>query len=250
MAFYDDTGIGTPVNGGYSDISNLSNLQSPQALYYGNQAASLADPFATQRPQYQKALSDLLANPGSITSNPAYQFAYNQGLEAVNRKGNVRSGAKLAALTNYGQGLASQQFMPLANLYSNLAMSGSSPSAAANAFMGGANRSQDYSQLGTAARTVGRQQSAQPQQTPWWAQMPSTQPTSAYSTTPGYVDPYASLNAYNQQTAQNVNDIYSGKYDNSLMQQYGIGQPLSNVDYSGYDPYNDPYGMGNDYSLG
>ena len=59
-------------------------------------------------------LNELLQNPSSITSTPGYQFAYNQGLEAVNRtaaaKGQLGSGNRLYDLTKYGQGLASQTY--------------------------------------------------------------------------------------------------------------------------------------------
>ena len=59
-------------------------------------------------------LNELLQNPSSITSTPGYQFAYNQGLEAVNRtaaaKGQLGSGNRLYDLTKFGQGLASQTY--------------------------------------------------------------------------------------------------------------------------------------------
>ena len=59
-------------------------------------------------------LNTLLQNPSSITSTPGYQFAYNQGLEAVNRtaaaKGQLGSGNRLYDLTKFGQGLASQTY--------------------------------------------------------------------------------------------------------------------------------------------
>ena len=59
-------------------------------------------------------LNELLQNPSSITSTPGYEFAYNQGLEAVNRtaaaKGQLGSGNRLYDLTKYGQGLASQTY--------------------------------------------------------------------------------------------------------------------------------------------
>lgn len=143
----------------YQDIANLSRLQSSQALGYGDQAARYADPFMSERGKYQKQLSDLMANPGSLTSSPAYQFAYNQGLEAINRKGGVRSGAKLAALQQYGQGLASQQYQTQAKLLSDLAMSGASPAAAGLAYARGTERSQDYNQLAAAAKATRNQQS-------------------------------------------------------------------------------------------
>lgn len=95
------------------------NLMSFDQLY------SKANPWADQAPKYQAKLSDLLQNPGSMTSNPAYRFAFDQGMEAINRtaaaKGQLNSGNRLMDLTKYGQGLASQQFMSLADLYSTLA---------------------------------------------------------------------------------------------------------------------------------
>ena len=69
-------------------------------------------------------LSALLSNPSSIESQPGYQFAYNQGLEAVNRtaaaKGMLGSGNRLYELTKYGQGLASQQYGNTVSQLSNL----------------------------------------------------------------------------------------------------------------------------------
>ena len=59
-------------------------------------------------------LNALLQNPSSVEETPGYQFAYNQGLEAVNRtaaaKGQLGSGNRLYDLTKYGQGLASQTY--------------------------------------------------------------------------------------------------------------------------------------------
>ena len=52
-----------------------------------------------------------------FTQSPDYQFAYDQGLRAVNQSlaqrglgGAADSGAAMKALTRFGQGLASQQF--------------------------------------------------------------------------------------------------------------------------------------------
>ncbi len=93
--FYSDQGL--------TDIENLTLRQAGQSLAYGDQAARYANPFMGERGKYQKQLSDLLADPGSFTSSPVYKFAYDQGLEALNRKGSIRSGNKLAALEKYGQ---------------------------------------------------------------------------------------------------------------------------------------------------
>lgn len=74
-------------------------------------AAAAADPFASQRAQYQKQLSDLMTNPSSITSDPGYQFQLKQGLDAVNgamaQGGYLNSGNRLTALQQEGQNFAS-----------------------------------------------------------------------------------------------------------------------------------------------
>ena len=99
-------------------------MQTPSAgtIYSGGQwltPAQYQQSQAQQKAQqvYTTAgnkLNELLQNPSSITSTPGYQFAYNQGLEAVNRtaaaKGQLGSGNRLYDLTKYGQGLASQTY--------------------------------------------------------------------------------------------------------------------------------------------
>ena len=151
------------------DFSNLSRLQSGQALQYGDRAAQYADPFMGERKQYQNQLSNLMANPGSFASSPTYQFAFNQGLEALNRRsaasGKTGSGNYLADLMKYGQGMASQQFFPQANLLAQLAQGGSSPAAAGLSYARGADRSQDYAQLSQMAKSAGQKQ-GQPQGQP------------------------------------------------------------------------------------
>jgi len=141
--FYGDQGL--------TDIEDLSRRQGKQSLLYGDQAARYADPFMGERGKYQKQLSDLLADPGGYASSPVYKFAYDQGLEALNRKGSLRSGNKLAALEKYGQDMASQQYFPQAKLLSDLAVGGSSPGAAGLAYARGTERSQDQAQMSAAA---------------------------------------------------------------------------------------------------
>lgn len=76
-------------------------------------AAAAADPFTSQRGQYQDQLSKLLNNPSSITSDPGYQFQLKQGLDAVNGSmaagGFLNSGNRASALEKYGQDYASTQ---------------------------------------------------------------------------------------------------------------------------------------------
>ena len=60
-----------------------------------------------------------------MASNPAYQYSFDQGMEAINRsaaaRGQLGSGNRLMELNKFGQGQASQNFFNLANLYSKLA---------------------------------------------------------------------------------------------------------------------------------
>lgn len=77
------------------------------------QAAGAADPFASQRGQYQQQLAALMQNPSSITSQPGYQFQLQQGLNSVQgsaaSSGMLNSGNVLTALNKYGQDYASTQ---------------------------------------------------------------------------------------------------------------------------------------------
>lgn len=144
MGKYAAAGVGTVADGStqyHWSSNNKFNSNKPQAGYVfnGNQwqapnsaphmmsfdaVYNKANPFADEAKKYQNQLANLMANPGSGTSNPMYQHAFDQGLEAVNRtaaaKGQLGSGNRLAELVNYGQGQASQNFFKLADLYSEL----------------------------------------------------------------------------------------------------------------------------------
>ena len=127
------TPLTSPVGG--PTAANMADWASQS----GQTAASLADPFAEQRPQYQQQLAKLMSDPGSLATSPLYKFAQEQGLEAVNRtaaaKGQLGSGNRLADLTRYGQGLAGQQFFQMAPLLGRFAGADtSSPAAAGSAY--------------------------------------------------------------------------------------------------------------------
>lgn len=103
-------GVGSAVAG-----AAVSSALAPSAPMTGNGSASqAADPFASQRGQYQTALNNLMANPSSITQNPGYDFNLQQGLNAVQgsqaAKGMLNSGNTLTALQQQGQGFASQEY--------------------------------------------------------------------------------------------------------------------------------------------
>lgn len=131
----------TPASAAIQNITAQNQPQVSQEI--GKTAASLADPFAEQRPQYQQQLANLMRNPGEFASSPAYKFAFEQGMEGVNRtaaaKGQLGSGNRLLDLTKFGQGLAGQQYFQQADLLSGLAGSKtSSPAAAGISYARGA----------------------------------------------------------------------------------------------------------------
>ena len=132
----------SPVGG--MTAQNLPNWAS-QA---GSTAASLADPFAEQRPQYQNQLAKLMSDPGSLATSPLYKFAQEQGLEAINRtagaRGQLGSGNRLADLTRFGAGLAGENFFKMAPLLGRFAGADtSSPAAAGSAYAYGQGKAMD-----------------------------------------------------------------------------------------------------------
>ena len=82
---------------------------------------ALYDPMAAMRGSAQSQLSNLMANPSSVTQTPGYQFGMDQGTQALNRtmqaQGQGQSGAQQQALAQFGQGYAGQQYQ---QMYQNL----------------------------------------------------------------------------------------------------------------------------------
>jgi hypothetical protein len=108
-------GVGTAVAGAAAG-SLVSSALAPSgnSSSGGAQAAAnAADPFSSQRGQYQAMLSQLINNPSSITSQPGYQFGLQQSNNAVEgsaaANGMVNSGNVLQALSTNSQQYASQQ---------------------------------------------------------------------------------------------------------------------------------------------
>jgi len=85
-------------------LQNQISREALRAQQTSNQVANMAG----------SRLNELLQDPNSISSDPGYQFQYNQGLEAVNRtaaaKGMLGSGNRLYDLTNYGQDRAKTSY--------------------------------------------------------------------------------------------------------------------------------------------
>lgn len=143
------TAVASPVIGGLvSDIFAPSSGSVAGPGTVGGAAASAADPFAAQRPQYQQQLNAMMA-PGAqfSSSDPSYAWRFSQGLQGVQRAqaagGGAGSGAELAAITNYGQNLASTEY---ANQFSRLSqLAGAnvgSPAAAGQIIQGAASQQQ------------------------------------------------------------------------------------------------------------
>lgn len=91
-----------PVGGNY-----LSQIQS----LLGQSPAT--DPATYDNP-YERRLLEIMNDPDKIANTNAYKFRFNQGQQALERsaaaRGMLNSGNTLAALADYGQGLASQEY--------------------------------------------------------------------------------------------------------------------------------------------
>lgn len=104
----------------------LSASQLPSGIpdYLSQIAPFLVDSYREQQQggassgqysnPYEQRLAELVNNPDSIANTNAYKFRFNQGQQALERsaaaRGMLNSGNTLAALADYGQGQASQEY--------------------------------------------------------------------------------------------------------------------------------------------
>ena len=90
-----------------------AGLSSAQQSLQGYGSAAEAGRGAYTNP-YEDRLVQLMNNPDSISDTNAYRFRFNQGQQALERsaasRGMLNSGNTLAALADYGQGAASQEY--------------------------------------------------------------------------------------------------------------------------------------------
>lgn len=137
----------TFIPAGGSSSGNAGGSSSGNAGAPGwSSAASLADPFAPQRAQYQPQLQSLMSgdptngygsqmktlmtDPTAFsTSDPSYAWRFGQGQQALEAsaaaKGMSGSGNVLAAVTQYGQGAASTEYQAqFDRLYKLMGLSG------------------------------------------------------------------------------------------------------------------------------
>ena len=119
----------------------MTQQQSDTMMGATDQAVQEADPFAQSRQLANQQLQALMQNPGSMQNDPAGQWAMQQGQQAVDRslaaKHQTASGNALTELTQWGQGLANQQYNSRLGQLSAMASQGASPAAAAQARLQG-----------------------------------------------------------------------------------------------------------------
>ena len=250
--------IGSNFYGEGDELNNLFRSQANQSINAGYNAADLADPFRNERKGYQNSLRSLMANPGEFSSSPVYKFAYDQGLNALQRKGSIRSGNKLAALMKYGQDAASQLYFPQANLLSTLSgATTGSPAAAGLAVSGAFNRAQDQRQMGAAAQMYGNgggpNYRAAGTSQPWWwgSDAPSTGsalPTGGASGYGGaYNSTYSPSASYASPSSMSLAQLNAEAAMYGLPSMYPSSGGGSGYSSYGLDGYSD-YGNWNGYS--
>lgn len=135
----------------------VSNVMAPDAPSGGGgggggggSAPAAADPFASQRPQYQDALSKLMS--GTFTSSdPSYKFRFDQGQQALERssasKGFFGSGNMGTALVDYGQQQGATEYANAFSRLSQLAGANVGSPAAAGQIIAGQQATQQQGQL-------------------------------------------------------------------------------------------------------
>lgn len=140
--------------GGSNGFAGLLSAYMTQGQANAMQSATdrsvaMADPFSQSRQLANTQLQSLMQNPGQMQNDPSYQWALQQGQQGVDRslaaKHMTASGNALTELTQYGQGMASQQYNNRLNQLSAMASQGASPSAAANNLLTGTQVAQGLS---------------------------------------------------------------------------------------------------------
>jgi hypothetical protein len=115
-----------------------------------NKVADAADPYRSQRAQWQQPIVDLMKDPSSILQDPTFKASLDLGLEGVNRtagaQGMSLSGNKLAALQQYGQTAGYNAIQTkLKNLMDLGGVTSGSPAGAAAAIQAGQKtKAQDF----------------------------------------------------------------------------------------------------------
>jgi len=94
-------------------------------------AATMNDPFGSQRGQYQQQLAALYANPSSVQQMPGFQTEYNLALDATQRQmaaaGNTNSTLAMNTMAQVGPQIQQSYFNNMAQQLSYLAGAGIAP---------------------------------------------------------------------------------------------------------------------------
>lgn len=123
---------------GLGYLLNNNNSSGMNAITNAsNTAAAGFAPYQAAGTQAENTLASLYGNNGTaqqtaaqqgFQNSPGYQFALNQGLNAINAdaaaKGQTLSGNTMEGINNYAQGTASQQYNNYVNQLQNLASGG------------------------------------------------------------------------------------------------------------------------------
>lgn len=152
----DTTTPGTdPLASGLGGLYDLFTGVAGTDINRSREAAGLADPFAPQRGQYQDQLSALLKDPNSFKTDPGYQFAKQQGQDAIESSSNAlygtrRTGSLSPELAKFTEGYASQAYDTRIQQLMQLSGANSgSPGTAGTLLQGGFDRNQQALSGGT-----------------------------------------------------------------------------------------------------
>ena len=96
-------------------IGQTNYLEQLQQFMGGPQDSAQGGASAVQTANpYEARLAELVNDPNKITDSNAYKFRFNEGQRGIERsaaaKGMLGSGNTLAALAQYGQGMASDEY--------------------------------------------------------------------------------------------------------------------------------------------
>lgn len=148
------------------NVGNLINLAGDALGTYGalkqdkvgSKIAGEANPFGKYREGYGADLARLMDDPNAFSTDPAYTFARDQGLEAVTRKMNssgfAGSGNQAAELLKYASGFAQQYRGQELDRLAQLAGANIAPASAASAITAGGAA---HDQIGDVLNDVGAQ---------------------------------------------------------------------------------------------
>lgn len=144
-------GLLRSVLGGLTNNTNQVGYQGENAA--AQQAAQAYQPFLNSGTQANKTLSDLYGNNGQdaataaqagFANTPGYQFARDQGINALDAsaaaRGNLLSGNQTKAVQDYGTGLASNTYNQyVQNLQNQAGLGANAAGGYGGALVGGAN---------------------------------------------------------------------------------------------------------------